>query len=85
MLCATKEKDSTLNELNEVVISDSKFALEKRKIRKNHCKTAEELAKDQDNLLPLFCCCWGGNGKIKVAPGKSQVLYYSWAGVIVKH
>jgi vitamin B12 transporter len=30
MLC-TKEKDSTLNELNEVVISDSKFALEKEK------------------------------------------------------
>jgi hypothetical protein len=27
----------------------------KRKIRKNHCKiTAEELAKDQDNLLPLL-------------------------------
>jgi hypothetical protein len=52
VLCATKEKDSTLNELNEVV-SDSKFALEK-KIRKNHCKITEELAKDQDNLLPLF-------------------------------
>jgi vitamin B12 transporter len=29
-LCATKEKDSTLNELNEVVI-DSKFALKKEK------------------------------------------------------
>jgi hypothetical protein len=40
--------------------------LEKRKIRKNHCKTAEELAKDQDNLLPLFkLCCWGGSGKSK--------------------
>jgi vitamin B12 transporter len=32
---ATKEKDSTLNELNEVVISDSKFALEKKNQEKS--------------------------------------------------
>jgi vitamin B12 transporter len=31
VLCATKETTSTPNELNEVVISDSKFALAKEK------------------------------------------------------
>jgi hypothetical protein len=35
VLCTTKEKDSTLNELNEVVISDSKFALEKKNQEKS--------------------------------------------------
>jgi vitamin B12 transporter len=47
-----KEKDSTLNELNEVVISDSKFALEKEKSGKIIVKiTAEELAKRSGQSL----------------------------------
>jgi vitamin B12 transporter len=47
-----KEKDSTLNELNEVVISDSKFALKKEKSGKIIVKiTAEELAKRSGQSL----------------------------------
>ncbi|MFQ3173494.1 MAG: vitamin B12 transporter [Flavobacterium sp.] len=47
-----KEKDSTLNELNEVVISDSKFTLKKEKSGKIIVKiTAEELAKRSGQSL----------------------------------
>ncbi|MGO4818902.1 TonB-dependent receptor plug domain-containing protein [Flavobacterium sp. W22_SRS_FP1] len=47
-----KEKKSTLNELSEVVISDSKFALKKEKSGKIIVKiTAEELAKRSGQSL----------------------------------
>jgi vitamin B12 transporter len=49
VLCATKQLYS--NELNEVVISDSKFALAK-KSRKGNCKiTSEELSKKSGQSL----------------------------------
>jgi vitamin B12 transporter len=49
--CALRNKTTYSNELNEVVISDSKFALAK-KSRKGNCKiTSEELSKKSGQSL----------------------------------
>jgi hypothetical protein len=56
LLCATKE--TTPNELNEVVISDSKFAL--AKVGKGNCKITSEESKKSGQSLAAFkygCRC----------------------------
>jgi vitamin B12 transporter len=51
-LCFLRKRKQLPNELNEVVISDSKFVFGKRKVGKGNCKiTSEELSKKSGQSL----------------------------------